>query len=147
KLTIAVYGCGVRFLIGGLQKLFEKLCRRGVIMLSVTEKFFQILLQKPVEIADPVEPLRLHDHAESRIGQERAASCSCFSIARIYRDDGFEIAESLLLQAFKTLGDEIHALINGQSNSDARSRQIASHSFSWWELFAPRRFPQSMVPW
>src|SRR5262245_680018 len=67
KLTIAVYGCGVRFVIGGLQKNFKKLWRRGVIMLSVTDKLFRILLQKPVEIGDPIPPPGLDDHAKSRI--------------------------------------------------------------------------------
>ena len=67
----------------------------------------------------------MHDHAESRVGQEGAAGSSCFCIATINRDDGFEIAEGLSLQAIKTLCDEIGALINGQSDGDARSGQIA----------------------
>jgi len=37
-----------------MQEHFEKLWRCGVVVLSVTEKLLQILLQKPVEIADPV---------------------------------------------------------------------------------------------
>jgi hypothetical protein len=37
----------------------------------------------------------MHDHAKSRIDQERAASGSCFRIVAVNRDDGFEIAEGL----------------------------------------------------
>ena len=107
---------------------FEKFWRCGVVMLSVTEKLLQILLQKPVEIADPVQSLRMHDHAESRIGQERAASGGRFLIVAVNRDDGFEIAEGLSLQTIKSFGDEIGALIDWQSHSDARCRQIASPS-------------------
>jgi len=91
-------------------------------MLSVTEKLPQILLQKPVKIADPVQPFRVNDHAESWIHQEGAASGSRFQIATINRDDDFEIAEGLSLQAIKTLGDEIGALIDGQSHSNTRSQ-------------------------
>ena len=89
-------------------------------MLSVTEKLLQILLQKPVEIADPVQPLAVHDHAKSWIGQERAASGSRFRIVTVNRDDGFKIAEGLSLQTIKSFRNEIGALINWQSNSDAR---------------------------
>ena len=78
NLTVAIDGRGIRFLIRGLQQDFEKFWCGGVVMLSVTEKLLQILLQKPVEIADPVQPLGMHDHAESRIGQEGAASGSRF---------------------------------------------------------------------
>jgi hypothetical protein len=67
KLTITVHGRGTRFLIRGLQEDFEKLWRCGVIMLSVTEKLLQILLQKPVKIADPIQPFAMNDYAESRI--------------------------------------------------------------------------------
>ena len=109
---------------------FEKVWRCGVVMLSVTEKLLQILLQKPVEIADPVQPLGMNDHAESRIDQEGAASGSRFRIVTVNRDDGFEIAEGLSLQAIKSFGDEIGALIDWQSHSDARCRQIASPSCS-----------------
>jgi hypothetical protein len=38
-----------------LQKNFKKLWRCGFVMLSVTEKLQEILLQKSVEIADPVK--------------------------------------------------------------------------------------------
>src|SRR5262245_66511568 len=89
-------------------------------MLSVTEKLLQILLQKPVKIADPVQPFGVNDHAESWIHQEGAASGSRFQIATINRDDDFEIAEGLSLQAIKTLGDEIGALIDRHPHSDAQ---------------------------
>ena len=68
-------------------------------MLSVTENFLNILPQKPVEIADPVQTLGMNNHAESRIGQEGAASGSRFLIITINRDDGFKIAERLSLEA------------------------------------------------
>jgi hypothetical protein len=125
-LTVEVDGRGVRFLICGLQQDFEKLWRCGVVMLPVTEKLLQILLQKPVEIADPVQPLGMNDHAESRIDQEGATSGSRFRITTVNRDDDFEIVEGLSLQAIKSFGDEIGALIDWQSHSDARCRQIAS---------------------
>jgi hypothetical protein len=67
----------------------------------------------------------VHDHAESWIGQEGAAGSSRFRIATINRDDGFEIAEGLSLQAIKTLGNEIGALVDGQSHSDRWRQQIA----------------------
>jgi hypothetical protein len=54
ELTVAVDCRGARFLIRGLRQDFEKLRRGGVVMLSVTEKLLQILLQQPVEITDPV---------------------------------------------------------------------------------------------
>jgi hypothetical protein len=91
-------------------------------MLSVTEKLLQILLQKPVKIADPVQSFGVNDHAESWIHQEGPASGSRFQIVTINRNDDFEIAEGLSLQAIKTLGDEISALIDRQSHSDARSQ-------------------------
>jgi hypothetical protein len=121
-LTVAVDGRGIRLHIRGLQKHFEKLWGCGVVMLSVTEKLLQILLQKPVKIADPTQPFGVNDHAESWVHQEGAASGSRFQIATINRDDDFEIAEGLSLQAVKTLGDEIGALIDWQSHSDARSQ-------------------------
>jgi len=68
----------------------------------------------------------MNDHAESWIDQEGAADGGCFRIATINGDDGFEIAEGLSLQAIKSLGDEIGALIDWQSHSDAWRRQIAS---------------------
>jgi hypothetical protein len=105
-----------------LQEHFEKLWGCGVVMLSVTEKLLQILLQKPVKIANPAQPFGVNDHAESWIYQEGAASGSRFQIATINRDDDFEIAEGLSLQAIKTLGDEISAPIDWQSHSDARSQ-------------------------
>jgi hypothetical protein len=122
KLTVAVDGRGVRFHTRGSQEHFEKLWGCGVVMLSITEKLLQILLQKPVKIADPVQPFGVNDHAEAWINQEWAASGSRFQIATINRDDNFEIAEGLSLQAIKTLGDEIGALIDWQSHSDARSQ-------------------------
>ena len=65
-------------LIGGVQQDFEKVWLCGVVMLSVTEKLLQILLQKPIEISDPVQPMGMNDHAESWIGQEGTASGSGF---------------------------------------------------------------------
>jgi hypothetical protein len=127
-LTVTVDSRGVRFPIRGFQEHFEKRWRCGVVVLSVTEKLPQILLQKPVEIADPVQPLGMNHHAESWIGQEGTASGSCFRITAVNRNDGFEIAEGLSLQAIKSLGDEIGALIDWQSHSDAWRRQIASPS-------------------
>jgi len=121
-LTVAIDGRGVRLHIRGLQEHFEEFWGSGVVILSVTEKLLQILLQKPVKIADPAQPFGLNDHAESWIHQEGAASGSRFQIATINRDDDFEIAEGLSLQAIKALGDEIGALINWQSHSDARSQ-------------------------
>ena len=72
-------------------------------MLSVTEKLLQILLQKPVEITNPVQSFRMHDHAKSWIGQEGAASGSRFHIVTVNRNDGFEVAEGLPLQAIQEL--------------------------------------------
>jgi hypothetical protein len=66
-------------------------------MLPITEKLPKVLLQKPVEIAHPVQPPGMDDHAKSRIGEEWVTNGSRFSIIGINRDDGFEIAESLLL--------------------------------------------------
>jgi hypothetical protein len=126
ELAVAVDGRRVRLLIRGSQQDFEKLWRCGVIVLSVTEKLLQVLLQKPVEIADPVQPRGLDDHAESRIYQEGATSGSRCSIVTVNGNNGFEIAEGLSLQAIKSFGDEIGALIDWQSHSDAR--QIASPS-------------------
>jgi hypothetical protein len=121
-LTVAVNGSGGWFPIGGLQEHFEKLWRCSVVMLPVAEELLQILLQKPVEIAEPVQPLGMHDHAESRIDQEGTASSSRFRIATVNRDDGFKIAECLSLQAIKSLGDQIGTLIDWQSHSDARGQ-------------------------
>jgi hypothetical protein len=121
-LTVAVDGRGVRLPIRDLQEHFEKLWGCGVVMLSVTEKLLQILLQKPVKIADPAQPFGVNDHAEPWIHQEGAASGSRFQIATINRDDDFEIAKGLSLQAIKTLGDEISAPIDWQSHRDARSQ-------------------------
>jgi hypothetical protein len=53
-LTVTVDSRGVGIPIRDMQEHFEKLWRCGVVVLSVTEKLLQILLQKPVEIADPV---------------------------------------------------------------------------------------------
>jgi hypothetical protein len=128
KLTVAVDSCGIRFLIRGLQEDFKKLEGCGVVMLSVTEKFPLILLQKPVEIADPIQPLRVNDHSEPRIGQERLARGSSLRVVAVNRDDGFEITEGLSLQAIKTFGDEIGGPIDWQSYGDAWSRQIVSPS-------------------
>jgi hypothetical protein len=111
-----------------LQKNLEKLWRCGVIVLPVTEKFLQILLQKPIEITDPVQSLGMHDHAESWIAEKRATSGRRFRIVTVNRDDGFEIAEGLSLQAIKSFGDEIGALVDWQSHSDARCRYMASPS-------------------
>ena len=61
-------------------------------MLSVTEEFPQVLLEKPVEIADPVQPLVMDNHPEPIIDQERPAGDSGFLIVTIDRDDCFEIA-------------------------------------------------------
>src|SRR5215831_16092478 len=88
-------------------------------MLPVAEKLAQILLQKPIEIAGPVQPLGMNDHSESWINQEGAAGGSRFRIATVNRDDGFEIAEGLSLQAIKCLSNEISALVDWQSHSDA----------------------------
>jgi hypothetical protein len=118
-LTIAVDSGGVRFVIRGPQQNFKKLWPRGVVVLSVTEKLPQILLQKPVEVAEPVQPLGMNDHVETWIDQEGAAGFGRFCIATINRDDGFEIADGLSLQAIKSLSDEIGALIDWQSYSDA----------------------------
>jgi hypothetical protein len=118
-LTVAVDRRSVWILIGTAQKHFKKIWRCGVIMLSVTKKLPQILLQKPVEIAEPVQPLRMNDHAESRINQEGATCCSRFRIGTIHGDDGFKISERLPLQGIKGFGDEIRALIDWQSHSDA----------------------------
>ena len=70
----------------------------------------------------------MHDHPESWIGKKRATgSCSLF-IAAIDRDDGFKIAKRLLLQALQSFADEIGALVNWHSHSNARYRQLASPS-------------------
>jgi hypothetical protein len=124
KPTVAVQGCGVRILFRGLQEHFEKLWRCGVVMLSVTEKFLQILLQKPVEVPDPVQTVGMNDHAESRIDQEGTAGGSRFRIVTVNGDEGLEIAEGLSLQAMKSVGDEIGTLIDRQSHSNARCRHI-----------------------
>jgi hypothetical protein len=106
------------------QKDFEKLWRGSVVVLPVTKKLFQILLQKPVEITDPVQSLRMHDHAKSWIGQKRATGFSRFPIVTVNRDDSFEVAERLLLQAIKSLSDEIGAPVDWHSHSDARRHQV-----------------------
>ena len=81
-------------------------------MLSVTEKLMQILLQKPVEISDPVQPMGMNDHAESRIGQEGTASGSGFQIITVDRDDSFEISKGLSLHAIQSFWDEIGAPVD-----------------------------------
>jgi hypothetical protein len=53
-LTIAIDGSSVRFFVRDLQQDVKKLRRGRVVVLPVTEKFLQILLQKPVEITHPV---------------------------------------------------------------------------------------------
>jgi hypothetical protein len=126
-LTVRHYGRGLRFLIRGLQQKFEKLWRCGVVMLPVTEKLLQILLQKPVEIADPVQPLGMNNHAESWIDQEGAAGGSRLRIATVNGDNCFEIAEGLSLQTLKAFGDKVGALIDRQSYSNAWGRQIEPH--------------------
>jgi hypothetical protein len=126
KLTVAVGRCGFRFLICSLQKDFEEFRRCRVVVLSVAKKLAQILLKKPVEVADPVQTLALDDHAEPWIGQEGTAGRRSFRIAAVDRDDGFKIAERLSLQAIKALVDEISALIDWQSHSDARCRHCKS---------------------
>jgi hypothetical protein len=97
------------------QENFEKLRRGRVVMLSVTEEFPQILLQKPVEIADPIEPFGVNDHAEPRIGQKRAAGGSRRRIVAVDRDDSLKIAGGLSLQAIESLCDEMAAFIDRQS--------------------------------
>ena len=81
-------------------------------MLPVTEKLVQILLQNPVEISNPVQPMGMNDHAESRIGQEGVASGSGFQIITVNRDDGFEISKGLSLQAIQSFWDEIGAVVD-----------------------------------
>ena len=81
-------------------------------MLSVTEKLMQILLQKPVEISGPVQPMGMDDHAESRIGQEGTTSDSGFQIVSVNRDDGFEISKALSLHAIQSFWDEIGAPVD-----------------------------------
>jgi hypothetical protein len=95
-------------------------------MLPVTKELLQILLKKPIEIADPVQAARMDLHAESRIGEERLASDSCFFVTPINGDNSLEVAEGLSLQAIKAFGDEIGALINWQSHSDAWGRHCVS---------------------
>jgi hypothetical protein len=80
------------------------------------------VLQKPVEITDPIQTFGMNHHAKSGIDQKWPAGSSRFLIATINRDDRFEIAEGLSLQAIKTLGDEVGTFINGQSDSDARGQ-------------------------
>jgi hypothetical protein len=122
-LTIAIDSRGFWLLLCGLQKYLEEIRRRRVVMLPITEKLLQILLQKPVEIANPVQPLRMNDHTEPGIAQEGAAKSSGFSIPAINRDDHFEISECLSLQAFKAIGDEIDPFIDWHSHRNARNRQ------------------------
>jgi hypothetical protein len=124
-LAVAIDRRGVRLSICHSQQDFEKLWRGSVVVLPVTKKLFQIPLQKPVEITDPVQSLRMHDHAKSWIGQKRATSFSRFPIITVNRDDSFEVAERLLLQAIESLNDEIGAPVDWQSHSDARCRQVA----------------------
>src|SRR5207248_7764311 len=104
-LAIAIDSRGFSFLLRGLQKHFEELWRCRIVMLPITEKFVQLLLEEPVKIADPVQPVRMHDQTETRIGQEGTASGSGFRIAIVNRDDHFKVAERLSLQAIKTFGD------------------------------------------
>ena len=97
-------------------------------MLSVAKKLIEILFEKPIEIANPVQPFRMHNHPESWIGKKRATGSSGLFIAAIDRDDGFEIAKRLLLQALQSFADEIGAFVNWHSHSNARCRQLASPS-------------------
>ena len=113
KLAVAIDSRGFRFRIRGSQQDLEKFWCGSVVMLSVTEKLVQILLEKPVEISDPVQPLGMNDDAESRISQEGAASGRRFRIVTVDRDDGFEIAKGLSLQAIKSFTDEIGAFVDG----------------------------------
>jgi hypothetical protein len=96
-LAIGIDRGSVRLLICHAQEDFEKLCRCSVIVLPVTEKFLQILLQKPVEIPDPVQSIRMHDHAEPWIGQKGMTRFSRFVIVTVNGDNGFEIMERLSL--------------------------------------------------
>ena len=54
----------------------------------------------------------MNDHAESRIGQEGAASGSGFQIITVNRDDGFKISKGLSLHAIQSFWDEIGALVD-----------------------------------
>jgi hypothetical protein len=67
KLAIAVNGCGVRFRMRCIQEYFKEFRGCRIIVLAVTEKFIQILSQKPIEIADPIQPRRMDNHTEPRI--------------------------------------------------------------------------------
>ena len=95
-------------------------------MLSVAKELTEILVEKPIEIASPVQSFRLHNHPESWIGQKRATGGSGLLIAAVDRDDGFEIAKRLLLQALQSFADKIGAVVNWHSHSNARRRQLAS---------------------
>jgi hypothetical protein len=66
-------------------------------VLTVTKELMQILLKKPIEIANPIEAVRMDLHAESRISQERLAGRSCFFVTSIDGDKSLEIAEGLSL--------------------------------------------------
>ena len=70
----------------------------------------------------------MHNHPESWIGKKRATGSSGIFIAAIDRDDDFEIAKRLLLQALQSFADEIGAFVNWYAHSNARCRQLASPS-------------------
>ena len=97
-------------------------------MLPITKELLQILLKKPIEIANPIEAVRMDDHSESRIGQEGSAGDSCFLVTPINGDNGLEVAEGLSLQTIESFGNEISTLIDWQSHGDARCRHCAISS-------------------
>jgi len=122
-LTVAVHNRRARLVIGRLQKHFEELRRSRVIVLPVTEKLTSILLEKPIEIAEPIQALGLNSHPEPRISQERAARRSGFLVGTINRDDNFEIPKGLALQTIERLNDVLRALVDRHPDGDARMRQ------------------------
>ena len=88
----------------------------------------------------------MRNRGSARKGRQAAAD---FRIVAVNRDDDFKIAEGLSLQAIECLGDEIGALVERHSHSDARIGQIASPpvQFNWRDKCARRRFPRNTAPW
>ena len=128
ELAVAVSGRCVRIHIGRAYKNFEKVRRCDVVMLSVAKELTEILFEKPIEIANPVQSFRMHNRPESWIGKKRATGGSGLFIAAVDRDDDFEIAKRLLLQALQSFADEIGAFVNWHSHSNSRCRQLGSPS-------------------
>ncbi len=95
-------------------------------MLPVAEEIAERLAEQPVEIAEPVEPFGMHDHAEPVVRQEWPAFFRRLHVIAVDRDDDLEIAKRLLLQRTQRLADLAHAFVDRHSD-----RYAPRHHFSW----------------